>query len=108
MVRENWIPFHLQAEDDGSYLLEERSREVDRARGDEAAEGPSENNDLAGGGLPAVRTVKLRIPSARSQWLQDNIFPEHAVAWHTFVSQATAQALQHNQMGYRTNQQTRR
>jgi hypothetical protein len=45
MIDESLIPFHLQAEDEGTYVLAERTREADRARPDEPLEGPSENTD---------------------------------------------------------------
>jgi hypothetical protein len=45
MVSESLIPFHLQAEDEGTYVLEGRAREADAARPEEPAEGPSENTD---------------------------------------------------------------
>lgn len=46
MISESLIPFHQQAEDEGTYVLADRAREADRARLDEGPlEGPSENTD---------------------------------------------------------------
>jgi len=45
MISESLIPFHQQAEDEGTYVLEERAREADRARLEEPLEGPTENTD---------------------------------------------------------------
>jgi hypothetical protein len=45
MVRESLIPFHLQAEDEGTYVLEGRAREAADSRPEEPAEEPSENVD---------------------------------------------------------------
>jgi hypothetical protein len=45
MVSESLIPFHLQAEDEGTYVLEGRAREADHPRPEEPAEQPSENAD---------------------------------------------------------------
>jgi len=45
MISDNLIPFHRQAQDEGSYVLAERAREADGARPDEPPEGPSENTD---------------------------------------------------------------
>ena len=45
MITESSIPFHLQAEDEGTYVLAERTREDDRARPEERLDGPTENAD---------------------------------------------------------------
>ena len=45
MVSEGLIPFHLQAEDEGTYVLEGRAREARDARREGPAEEPSENAD---------------------------------------------------------------
>jgi hypothetical protein len=45
MVSESLIPFHLQAEDEGTYVLQARAREADDARPEEPAGRPSENSD---------------------------------------------------------------
>jgi hypothetical protein len=47
MISEDLIPFHLQAEDEGTYVLAERAREADRARPLERPErlSDSENTD---------------------------------------------------------------
>jgi len=47
MVSESLIPFHLQAEDEGSYVLEARAREADLARPQEPAGRPAENSDYS-------------------------------------------------------------
>jgi Domain of unknown function (DUF1876) len=44
-VSESLIPFHEQAQDEGTYVLAERAREADRARPKEPLERPSENSD---------------------------------------------------------------
>ena len=45
MIDESLIPFHQQAEDEGTYVLAERAREAERARSMELPEPPSENTD---------------------------------------------------------------
>jgi hypothetical protein len=45
MISESLIPFHLQAEDEGTYVLEGRARDARDAMSEEPAEGPSENTD---------------------------------------------------------------
>ena len=45
MVSESLIPFHRQAEDEGTYVLAERACEADRLRPEGPPEGPSENTD---------------------------------------------------------------
>ena len=45
MVSESLIPFHRQAEDQGTYVLAARAREADRVRPERSPEGPSENTD---------------------------------------------------------------
>ena len=45
MIDESLIPFHQQAEDVGTYVLDERAREADRARPEEPRERPSDNAD---------------------------------------------------------------
>jgi hypothetical protein len=45
MIDESLIPFHQQAEDEGTYVLAERAREAERARPVELPEPPSENTD---------------------------------------------------------------
>lgn len=45
MIDESLIPFHQQAEDEGTYVLAERAREAERARPVELPERPSENAD---------------------------------------------------------------
>ena len=45
LIDETLIPFHQQAEDHGTYVLAERSREADHARPEDLPEGPSENSD---------------------------------------------------------------
>jgi hypothetical protein len=45
MINESLIPFHLQAEDEGTYVIAERTREADGARPEELLEGPTENAD---------------------------------------------------------------
>jgi len=45
VVSASLIPFHLQAEDEGTYVLEGRAREGDAARRVRRAEEPSENAD---------------------------------------------------------------
>jgi hypothetical protein len=45
MISESLIPFHRQAEDEGTYVLAERAREADHAGPQEPPEGPSENTD---------------------------------------------------------------
>jgi hypothetical protein len=45
MINESLIPFHKQAEDEGTYVLAERAREAERARPEEPPELPSENAD---------------------------------------------------------------
>jgi hypothetical protein len=45
MISESLIPFHQQAEDEGTYVLAERAREAARVRAEEPPEGPSENTD---------------------------------------------------------------
>ena len=44
-MNENLIPFHQQAQDEGEYVLEERTRDADRVRAVERPDGPSENID---------------------------------------------------------------
>jgi len=43
MISEDLIPFHLQAEDEGTYVIAERAREADRARPAERPERPSDS-----------------------------------------------------------------
>ena len=45
MVSESLIPFHLQAEDEGTYVLEGRARDAADASPADPAEEPSENAD---------------------------------------------------------------
>jgi hypothetical protein len=45
MVSESLIPFHLQAEDEGTYVLEGRAREANDARPKKPAEQPSQFAD---------------------------------------------------------------
>jgi len=45
MVSESLIPYHQQAEDEGTYVLAERAREADLARPEASPQGPSENTD---------------------------------------------------------------
>jgi hypothetical protein len=45
MISESLIPSHLQAEDEGTYVLAERAHEADPVRTEEPLEGPSENTD---------------------------------------------------------------
>ena len=45
MVSESLIPYHQQAEDEGTYVLAERAREADHLRPEGPADGPSENTD---------------------------------------------------------------
>jgi hypothetical protein len=45
MVSESLIPYHQQAEDEGTYVLAERAREAERVRPELRSEGPSENAD---------------------------------------------------------------
>jgi hypothetical protein len=45
MIDESLIPFHQQAEDQGTYVLTERDREANHAAPQEPPEGPSENTD---------------------------------------------------------------
>jgi hypothetical protein len=45
MISESLIPFHQQAEAEGTYVLAERAREADLGRAEEVQEGPSENTD---------------------------------------------------------------
>jgi len=45
MINESLIPFHLQAEDEGTYVFAERTREAAGARPGERLEGPTENAD---------------------------------------------------------------
>ena len=45
MMSESLIPFHQQAEDEGTYVLAGRAREAELARPEELSEGPSENAD---------------------------------------------------------------
>jgi hypothetical protein len=42
---ETLIPFHQQAEDIGTFLLTDRARDAELRRGDQQADGPSENTD---------------------------------------------------------------
>jgi hypothetical protein len=44
-MHDNLMPFHQQAEEEGQYVLEDRSRDAERRRPVERPEGPSENND---------------------------------------------------------------
>ena len=45
MISESLIPFHQQAEDEGTYVLAARAREAGRSRPEEPPAGPSENTD---------------------------------------------------------------
>jgi len=45
MVSDSLIPYHQQAEDEGTYVLAERAREADRVHPEARLEGPSENTD---------------------------------------------------------------
>jgi len=45
MISESLIPFHQQAEDEGTYILADRAHEAELARPEELSEGPSENTD---------------------------------------------------------------
>jgi hypothetical protein len=45
IVNENLIPFHLYAEDFGTYVLAERAREAEVARSAEPADEPAEDAD---------------------------------------------------------------
>ena len=45
MVSESLIPFHLQAEDEGTYVLDARARDGDGARPEQPSGQPSENSD---------------------------------------------------------------
>ena len=45
MISDSLIPFHKQAEDEGTYVLADRAREAAFARPEELQEGPSENTD---------------------------------------------------------------
>ena len=47
MVSESLIPFHLQAEDEGTYVLEARAREANRARPQEPLTGSWESTDYS-------------------------------------------------------------
>ena len=38
-------PFHQQAEEVGTFLLDDRARDVERGRSQNQADGPSENAD---------------------------------------------------------------
>ena len=42
---ETLAPFHQQAEDVGTFVIEDRSRDAERVKRDEIPEGPSENTD---------------------------------------------------------------
>ena len=42
---ESLIPYHQQAEDEGTYVLADRAREAARTRLEESREGPLENVD---------------------------------------------------------------
>ncbi len=44
-MSEQLIPFHKQAEDVGSFLVDARARDAEQDRRDEPATGPSENID---------------------------------------------------------------
>ena len=45
MISESLIPFHQQAEDEGTYVLTDRAREADRVPPEGPQQGPSENTD---------------------------------------------------------------
>jgi len=45
MISDSLIPFHKQAEDEGTYVLADRAREAAFARPEELPEVPSENTD---------------------------------------------------------------
>ena len=45
MVSDRLVPYHQQAEDEGTYVLAERAREADRVPPERREEGPSENTD---------------------------------------------------------------
>jgi hypothetical protein len=46
MISEDLIPFHLQAEDEGTYVLAERAREADRARPAERPDRPLDSENI--------------------------------------------------------------